>query len=1026
MKKLAQFSVSYPTTILMIILAICLLGYIAFQRLGMDLLPRLNNPRLYVSLEAEERPPEEMEKQYVSPLEATAAKGRKVTGVSSISRVGRALVTVEYEWNADMDEAYLELQKAVTDFTQGKDLDEINVSQLDPNAQPVVTAVFWHEDLEDLDRLRQTAENNIRNDLVRLSGVAAVELVGERKREVEIRTDSYTLEAYDLTLDQVASVIQSSNQSISGGSIVEMGLKYAIRGVGELESLEDIKNLIIAYKSDETETGETTDQTPITLRDIAEVGYILSEPENIVHYNGHRCIALEIFKETQFNTTQASENIYSQLENLQRSLPGYELHIIQDQAGFIKSAVREVEQTGLIGIFLAVLILFVFLRRIGVTAVISIAIPVSIIATFNLMYFNKMTLNIMTLGGLALGAGMLVDNAIVVVENIFRHLEEGLGLKEAAVRGAGEVGGAITSSTLTTIIVFLPIVYLQGIAGELFKEQAWTVAFALLSSLFVALSVIPMLSSRILKAPKGKHSRLSLQFPFYARFLTGVLKKRWLVVFLAFLLVISAAFLASRMGSEFLPQTDRNELEISLLLPEGSNLERTESTVRSLESLLEENHGESIQSVFSRIGPVGTALTESEVLAGENSAMLLIGLKPKSMELNSLQNWLENQLTDIPGLSAQIMRAQTALQVTLGTAEAPLVVEIRGKDMDTLKSLSDQVEAILEQQQGLTAVKTSFQEGRPEVEVVIDRISATAYGLTPQSIGAQLSDLLSGQELGEYEDEGEYINIMLRSPEPSLKELEGLLLDSTGGQKLRLDDVAVLRRSVSPREILRNNQVRTAEVTGQLSGKEAFDKIVAHVEKALAEVSLPQDYSFAVTGEEKLRRESFSHLWFALLLAVILVYMVMASQFESLRHPFVILLTIPLAMVGAIGLLVILELPLNIMSFIGMIMLAGIAVNDSIILVDLINQQRRSGMDMETAIVKSGQLRIRPIIMTSATTILALFPLTLGIGEGAALRAPLAVAVIGGLVTSTLLTLVVIPAVYRILGGRMKKRMEKV
>ncbi len=1008
----------------MIILAICLLGYIAFQRLGMDLLPRLNSPRLYISMVAENRPPAEMEEQFVSGLEATAARGHKVTGVSSISRVGRALITVEYDWNTDMDEAYLELQKAVTDFNQGQDLDEITVSQLDPNAQPIVTAVFWHEDLEDLDRLRQTAENNIRNDLVRLPGVAAVELVGERKREIEIRTDSFTLEAYGLTSDQVASAIQQSNQSISGGSIVEMGLKYTIRGVGELESLEDLRNLIIAYKTDET--GESSDRTPITLKDISEVGYVLSEPENIVHYNGRRCLALEIFKEARFNTTEASEYIRSQLESLQRSLPGYELHIIQDQAGFIKSAVREVEQTGLIGIFLAVLILFIFLRRIGVTAVISIAIPISIIATFNLMYFNKLTLNIMTLGGLALGAGMLVDNAIVVVENIFRHLEEGLGLKEAAVRGAGEVGGAITSSTLTTIIVFLPIVYLQGIAGELFKEQAWTVAFALLSSLFVALSVIPMLSSRILKAPKAKEAKSSLQFPFYAQFLGGVLKKRWFVVALAFLLILSAAFLAVNMGSEFLPQTDRNELEISLLLPEGSSLERTESAVHSLELLLEENHGESIQSIFSRIGPVGTALTESEALAGENSAMLLISLKPDSIDLDSLQAWFKNQLTDIPGLNAQIMRAKTALQITLGTKEAPLVVEIQGKELDTLQSLSNQVEAILMQQQGLNAVETSFQEGRPEVEVVIDRTAAASFGLTPYSIGTQLSALLAGQELGEYEDEGEYINIMLRSPEPSLKELEGLLLDSTGGQKLRLDEVASIRKTTSPREILRNNQVRTAEVSAQLSGEEAFDKTVARVEKALAEVILPQDYSFAVTGEEKLRRKSFSHLWFAFLLAVILVYMVMASQFESLRHPFVILLTIPLAMVGAVGLLMILKLPLNIMSFIGMIMLAGIAVNDSIILVDLINQIRRSGRDMEEAIITAGQLRIRPIFMTSATTILALFPLTLGIGEGAALRAPLAVAVIGGLVTSTLLTLVVIPAVYRILGGRLKQREERI
>ena len=1024
MKKLVQFSVKYPTTIIMAVLAICLLGYIGFQRLGMDLLPSLNNPRLYVSLVAENRPPEEMEEQFVSPLEATAARGRKVTGVSSISRVGRALITVEYDWNTDMDEAFLELQKSVSDFNQGQSLDEISVSQLDPNAQPIVTAVFRHEDLEDLDRLRQTAENNIRNDLIRLPGVAAVELVGERRREIEIKTDSMTLEAYGLTSDQVASAIQQSNQTISGGAIVEMGLKYTIRGVGELESLEDLKNLIIAYKTDET--GASSDRTPITLRDIADVGFVLSEPENIVHYNGRRCLALEIFKEARYNTTAASDTIRSQIENLQRSLPGYELSIIQDQAGFIKSAVREVEQTGLIGIFLAVLILFIFLRRIGVTAVISIAIPISIIATFNLMYFSRLSLNIMTLGGLALGAGMLVDNAIVVVENIFRHMEEGLGLKEAAVRGAGEVGGAITSSTLTTIIVFLPIIYLHGIAGELFKDQALTVAFALLSSLFVALSVIPMLSSKLLKRPSAKKVKASLKFPFYARFLEGILKKRWLVVALAALLILAAGFFAVHMGMEFLPQTDRNELEISLLLPEGSSLERTESAVRSLESLIRENHPESVRSIFSRIGPVGTALTESDVLAGENSAKLLITLTPDSIGLVSLEAWLNQQLGDIPGLDAHVMRAQSTLQVTLGTTEAPLVVEIQGKELDVLQSLSDEVRTILSEQPGLSDVETSFQEGRPEVDVVIDKTSAAGFGLTPQSVATQLSRFLSGQELGEYEDEGEFINIVLRSPEPSLKELEGLLLDGAGGQKLRLDDVASLRRTVSPREILRNNQVRTAEVSAQLSGAEAFDAVVAKVENGLSKITLPRDYSFSITGEEKLRRESFGSLGFALLLAIILVYMVMASQFESLRHPFIILLTIPLALVGAVVLLSLLGLPLNIMSFIGMILLAGIAVNDSIILVDLINQQRRGGASMEEAILSAGQLRIRPILMTSATTILALFPLTLGFGEGAALRAPLAVAVIGGLVTSTLLTLAVIPAVYRIMGGRMSGKVEKV
>ncbi|MFC2158945.1 efflux RND transporter permease subunit, partial [Acidobacteriota bacterium] len=685
-------------------------------------------------------------------------------------------------------------------------------------------------------------------------------------------------------------------------------------------------------------------------------------------------------------------------------------------------AVTEVGQTGLIGICLAVIILFVFLRRIGVTAVISIAIPISVVATFNLMYFNHLTLNIMTLGGLALGAGMLVDNAIVVVENIFRHSEEGKSLKEAAIQGAGEVGGAITSATLTTIIVFLPIVYLHGISGELFKEQAWTVAFSLISSLFVALAVIPMLSSRLLKPRKKEKKAIqSIQFPFYGRILETILKRKWFVVSGAAVLVAVTVLLLPMVGSEFMPQSERNEMMINLQLPEGSSLERTDGAVRSLESLIQENFGEHIEHIVTRVGPSGTALNEYEALAGENTALIHVSLKSDSnIRIRDLMEWTDQQLNDLPGIQAQIFQEQTTLQTTLGTNTAPFVVEIKGKELDTLNSLAEEVRTLLHEIPELLNIETSFQEGRPEINIEVDRTTASLFGLTPQSIGSQLKDLLSGRDVGEYQDEGEFINIVLKTPEPTLNQLEGLLLDTQDGQKIRMDEVTRMVRTTSPREIIRNNQVRTAEVRAHMSGSLPFDQIAQKVETSLDTLTFPPDYSFEVTGEEMLRKESFQSLGFALLLAVILVYMVMAAQFESLRHPFVILLTIPLAGVGAVFLLLILGMPFNIMSFIGIIMLAGIAVNDSIILVDLINQLRRSGQDIDSAIVTAGRLRIRPIFMTSTTTILALLPLTLGIGEGAALRAPLAVAVIGGLITSTLLTLGVIPAVYRIFGGRMK------
>ncbi len=1006
----------------MIVLAIILLGYISFQRLGIDLLPDLNSPRLFVEVEAGELPPEEMEEKFVSQMESSAARGMMVENVSSISRVGKALITVEYSWKTDMDEAFLDLQKAMAGFSNISEADDITVSQHDPNAMPVIVAIFSHPEINDLDMLRQTAENNIRNELIRLPGVAAVELVGARRREVEIKTDINTLEAYGLTLNQLASQIMSSNLNMSGGSIVEMGVKYLIRGIGELTSENDIKNIIVAYKTQTPEEGGIPERIPIYLRAVADVNIVLSAPDNIVRHNSKHCLALEIFKEARFNTTEASKSIQAQLENLRNSLPVYNLQVIQDQAQFIESAITEVGQTGMIGIILAVLVLYVFLRRIGVTAVISIAIPISVIATFNLMYFNNLSLNIMTLGGLALGAGMLVDNSIVVMENTFRHLEDGKLPAEASALGAGEVGGAITSSTLTTIAVFLPIVYLHGIAGELFREQAWTVAFSLLSSLFVALAVIPMLCSRFLKGKSSYKPVRSIRFPRYSKFLAAVLKRKMVVVFAAAGLVTVTALLIPYVGSEFIPHAEQGELFINLLLPEGTSLERTEGAVKNLEAVIQQQYGPHISHIYSRVGPGGTSLDEFESLTDENKAVIQLILNPEAnISTTELIAWLDRELLNLPDIKAQLIQQQTALQTTLGTTAAPIVIEIKGKDLEVLAQLAENVKNSIAHIPELTNIETSFQEGRPEINIEIDRIVASQFSLQADNIGSQLKDLLSGSDLGQIEDKGEYINMMLRTPDISLSELEGILLESSSGMRVRLDEVARLVRKTSPREIIRNNQVRIASIRAHLAGNIPFDKTAKMVTQAISEVPMPAEYTFAVTGEEKLRKESFGNLKFALLLAIVLVYMVMAAQFESLLHPFVILLTIPLAGVGAVLLLLLLGKHFNIMSFIGIIILAGIAVNDSIILVDRINQNRKAGLDINTAIINAGQTRIRPIIMTSVTTILALLPLTIGIGEGAALRAPMAIAVIGGLFSSTALTLVVIPSVYHLMAGKVKR-----
>ena len=1019
MFKLARFAVRYPTTVSMAVLAVLLLGYISYQRLGMDLLPRINNPQLYVEVAAGERPPEEMEKQFVQNLESLASRGRNVTNVISLSRVGKALITVEYQWNADMEEAYLDLQKAVADFGQTSGADSITVSQLDPNAQPVITAVLIHDEITDLDKLRMTAENNIRNELIRLPGIAAVELLGDRKREIEVKSDSARLASCGLTMDAISTVIQNFNKNLTGGAIVEMGIRYTIRGVGQLTSLDDIRSLIVAYQQKAAVGQQPATRTPIFLKDVADVEFGLSDAKNVVRYNGRPAVALEIYKEAGSNTTAAAQAIKDELDVLGRSLSGYHLPIIQDQSIFIKDAIGEVQQSGIFGGILAIIVLFLFLRKFGVTAIISLSIPISIVAAFNLMYFNNLTLNIMTLGGLALGLGRLVDDAIVVGENIFRPVEAGQPVAEAAVLGTGEVGGAITSSTITTIIVYLPIVYLHGIAGELFKDHARTVAYSLFSSLLVAMTVIPMLFSRTIKAKSMVAATKSIRFRFYGPLLQRIIRRRGWVIAGALAVLLVAIFCLRFIGSEFMPTQVQDELVINVKLPEGTGLDRTEGAVRNLEAMVRDLAGDKLDRLFARVGPKTTAETAAEALEDENNAVLQVGFKKGSARaLPALVGAMEKQMAVIPDMSVQFVKQQTTLQAALGTQDAPLVVEIKGKDLDVLEKLADQVKAKLAKLPELANVETSFQAGRPEVDINIDKAQAARYSLRSDTIGTQIKNVLAGTDLGEVEDKGEYISIMLRNPKVAVSMLQDLVLVAPSGLHLPLSDVAQLVKTASPREIIRNNQTRVAQVQAQLAGKTPFDRVISLVRESIRDTALPENYSMSIAGEEILRRESFKNLKFALLLAIILVYMVMAAQFESLLHPLIVLFTIPFAGVGAIFLMLAMRVPFNIMSIIGLIMLAGIAVSNSIVLVDMINQSRRAGMSIDEAIVFAGRNRIRPILMTSLTTILALLPFILGVGAGASLRAPMAVAVTGGLISSTIMTLVVIPAVYRLLGRR--------
>ncbi len=1017
MKKLTQFSVNYPVTVSMIVVAIILLGYISFSRLGVDLLPDLNAPRIFIEISAGEKPPEEIEKQYIEDIEAQSIRQKGVKQVSSVCVVGSAQITVEYEWGHDMDEAFLDLQKALTAYSQSSDIDDFTISQHNPNSTPIMIVGMLNPNVTDMDELRQVGDNYIRNELIRLDGIADVILSGDEEKEVLIETNKYLLDAHGLTANQIVQQIQNVNRNVSGGTIVEMGKKYIIKGVSVIENIDQLNDIVIAYSQPEStqSVGGTnvnnTEKTPVFLKDIATISFINKKPDNIVRINGVRCVGLSIYKETGYNTVKASDKLLETLENIKKALPNYEFIIIQNQGQFINTAINEVEETALLGALMAVFILYIFLRRIKVTAIISFVIPVSVIATFNLMYFNGLSLNIMTLGGLALGAGMLVDNAIVVVENIFRNMETGMSVKEAAINGTAEVGGAIIASTLTTIVVFLPIVYLHGASGELFKDQAWTVAFSLLASLFVAIFVIPMLFNFAYGKKKTKKIVKSVRIGWYGKALSGILNYRYIVIILATILVSVSVLMLKYVGSEYMPKGGSGEFSIEMRLQEGTELERTSKTVETVEYMLKENFGEDIETIYSTIGKVDGSTQES-VFKNENTAVIKIILAEHAFGYSeSIINATGTLLEDVSGAEISIVRDETALMSTLGTESAPLLVEVKGTNLETIDYITTDIKNKISELPTIHNAKTSIEKGAPEIDVVIDRYRAGINNLSVDEISSQLTDILEGKNAGKYENKGEMSDITIRMPDVNKYEFSSLTIKTSDGE-VPLYAVADIVESVSPKQLIRRNQNRIGVVSADVDRSVSFDKVVSSVSEIVYENDYPPEYEITLTGEEEKRQEAMSNLGFALMLSIILVYMVMASQFESLIHPFTILLTIPLAGVGTVWAFYFLGKPLNIMAYIGVIMLAGIAVNDSIILVDSINRFRGLGKSIRESIISAGENRIRPIIMTSITTILALIPLTIGFGESAALRSPMAIAVIAGLITSTLLTLVVIPCVY--------------
>lgn len=1083
--KIIDISIRRKVTIAMFTVGILLFGLVSLSRLNVNLLPELSYPTLTIRTEFEGAAPVEVENLISKPIEESVGVVKGVQQVRSISRAGQSDVILEFAWGTDMNIANLDVMAKLDAVQLPLDSDKPVTLRFDPTLDPILRYALYYtgddaqisddeasvdfanyqdlsspEAISQLKGLRIFADEQLKKNLESSFGVASVKISGGLEEEIQVNIDQQRLSYLNIPIETVTQILSAENVNLSGGRLEEGAQQYLVRTLNEFKTIDQIKNVVVASDSGNV----------VYLRDVAEVTQSYKEREAITRLNGAEAVEIALYKEGDANTVAVAEMVNERMNEIRASLPSnMELEKIYDQSVFISSAVDEVKNAGIIGGILAVLVLYFFLRNFWSTVIISISIPVSVIATFNLMYGNDISLNIMSLGGIALGIGMLVDNSIVVLENIARHREQGKGIVEAAREGAGEVGMAVIASTFTTIAVFFPLVFVQGIAGQLFRDQALTVTFSLLASLVVAITLIPMLSSiggkkkaiepLELKEPKTKagHAiRAVRMFLFYTiptsitRFMKFVV--RWIakitkflfspfvmlfdkgyqftekhyisllnwslghkatVLVTALLIFAGSVSLIPRIGIELIPQLSQGEFSVEFKLPPGTPIEKTDQALRAVQNSVKNYDG--IQTTFAVAG-TGNQMDANPDEGGENwgelNVTLASGATSSAEQLTMDQ--MRASFQRIPGLQYKFARPE------LFSFKTPVEIEISGYDLANLKKSSDAVVNRLSANNRFADVKSTMETGSPELQIQFDRERVAALGLQVHEIADRVVSNIRGDIATRYSWRDRKIDILVRARESdraSIDEIRRLIVNPGSERPIPLSAIANVKIATGPGEIRRVSQQRVAIVSANLNygdlGEAADD-----VQQVLSEVTMPAGVFARIGGQNEEMSESFRSLLFALSLAIFLVYLVMASQFESLLHPFIILFTIPLALVGAILALFLTGTTISVVVFIGLILLAGIVVNNAIVLVDLINQMRRKGKNKFDAIMEGGKSRLRPILMTTLTTTLGLLPLAIGFGDGAELRSPMGITVIGGLLVSTFLTLIIIPVMYSILDRK--------
>ena len=1016
--NLPSFSVKRPIFTTMVTLILVILGAVSLSRLQIDMLPNIELPTLSIRTDYEGASPEVMERLVTQIIEEIVATVPGVEEITSSSSEGRSRVRVSFVWGTEIDTAAIDVQ--------GKLEDEINelpddivrprVRKFDIASFPVVLLGI-SSNLDPVE-LTELIEVQIRYRFARIPGVAQVDVWGGFNREVRIELDPDRIKAVGLPLDRVLEAIRDANLDLPAGKIEQGRYEVMLRAPAEFINLDQIRDTVIVHR----------DGAAITLGQIADVKDTYEKLTRIVRVNGRRGLRVAIRKQANANTVEVSKRILAEIEAVNRAFPQVKIVPVVNQGNFIERSIANVARSVLYGGGLAIVVLLFFLRDFRSTLVISLSIPISIVITFALIFFGRFTLNLMTLGGLALGVGMMVDSSIVVLENIFRRRSEnGESPEEASVEGAREVGPAIIASTITTLVIFLPFIFMRGVSGILFKELAYVIIFALICSLTVALSLVPMLTSRLLtsnqqhfKESTSVRNRwvavansvfLSLENA-YLDLLRWVLDHRLVTVFAAAVILGASLLLLPLIGTEFLPPSDEGEVLVTGKMEIGTRLGLVDRQTRIMEQIARPAVPETVASVVS----VGASGWRADAGSEGEIRMSLLPASQRERSNVEIAKDLRRRLdSSVPGMEIRVRapQGQFILERVLGGDEG-LTIEIRGYELATLDALARSVAKSIVDVAGITDVQTSLEAGIPQQEIRVNRDKVADLGLSVRDVTQLLQTAVAGSKAGEYRAEGNSYRILVQlkdAEKRSLDEILNLTLTTASGDKVALRNIVTSEPSRGPILIDRKDQQRRVTVRANVAGRD-LGSVAADVQARLGQIPRPVGYDLTVAGNFEEQQKAFRELVISLVLALVLVYMVLACQYESLRDPLVIMVSVPLAAIGVLVTLFITTTTLNVQSYIGCIMLGGIVVNNAILLVDQAGRLVEDGMRTRDALTEAGRRRLRPILMTTLTTIFGLLPLALGIGEGSDAQAPLARAVVGGLTGSTLITLVLIPVVY--------------